>query len=453
MASNNMSNNIPFPAPLKMSGSLSAEWKRFRGQWLNYETAADLTEATAKKRAAVFLACVGTEAYELYQTMQFKSDEASKEIDNITNAFERHCVGETNVTYERYEFNRRVQEPAERFDNFLAAIRRLVRTCDYGTLEESILRDRIVMGIRDDATRRKLLQTRKLTLAMAIDICKSSEAASRQLKAIASPDEVNAVKTDPKQSRRRSPSKGRRGTSNFRRDRQRAPSASRACQYCNRQHAPQKTACPAYGQVCRRCNKKHHFESVCRAKMRDQTQTLDDEQLLALGSNNAKRIYSRLHVENRSVRFMLDCGSTVNLLPQSVARAIDPDLKNLKAPIARLRMFDNTELQTLGRMTADVEHPTTGRRGRLEFYVPVTHRQPILGMEACLEFELLTVDDENICAVQPKPLPPPGRLTKEDLTHRYADFFEGQGTLSGLVHLDIDPSVRPVQMPLRRLPL
>ena len=448
-------NNIPFPAALKMSGSLAAEWKRFRSQWQNYETAADLANATTKKRAAVFLACVGTEAYELYQTMQFASEEASKEIDNVIEAFERHCVGETNVTYERYEFNRRVQEPAERFDNFLAAIRRLVRTCEYGTLEESILRDRIVMGIRDDATRRKMLQTRKLTLEMAIDICKSSEAASRQLKAIASPDEVNAMKTESKQSRRRSPTKRRRESSrdgsHFRRDRQRASSAARPCQYCNRQHAPQKTACPAYGQVCRRCNKKHHFESVCRSKMRDQTQMLYDEQLLALGTNNAKRVYSRLHVENRSVRFMLDCGSTVNLLPQSIARAIDPDLRNLQAPTAKLRMFDHTELQTLGMMIADVEHPHTGRRARLEFYVPVTHRQPILGMNACLEFELLTINDENICAVQP--FPPSGRLTKEDLTHRYADLFEGQGTLSGLVHLDIDPSVKPVQMPLRRLPL
>ena len=76
-----------------MLGNLAAEWKRFRGQWLNYETAADLADATTRKRAAVFLACVGTEAYEPYQTMQFESDEASKEIDNIIDAFERHCVG------------------------------------------------------------------------------------------------------------------------------------------------------------------------------------------------------------------------------------------------------------------------------------------------------------------------------------------------------------------------
>jgi len=45
-------------------------------------------------------------------------------------------------------------------------------------MEEYTLRDRIVIGIRDDTTRRKLLQVRELTLNQAIDVCMASEAAS-----------------------------------------------------------------------------------------------------------------------------------------------------------------------------------------------------------------------------------------------------------------------------------
>jgi hypothetical protein len=36
---------------------------------------------------------------------------------------------------------------------------------------------------------------------------------------------------------------------------------------------------------------------------------------------------------------------------------------------------------------------------------------------------------------------------------KYADIFEGLGKLSGTVHLQVDPSVEPVQFPARRLPL
>ena len=46
----------------------------------------------------------------------------------------------------------------------------------------SILRDRIVCGLRDDSTRRKLLVTRKLDLKKAINVCKADERAAQQLR-------------------------------------------------------------------------------------------------------------------------------------------------------------------------------------------------------------------------------------------------------------------------------
>jgi len=58
-------------------------------------------------------------------------------------------------------------------------------------------RDRIVVGVRDDATRRKLLQVRDLTLKNAIDICKVSEEAGRNLKAMAVPEDVQPLYSSP----------------------------------------------------------------------------------------------------------------------------------------------------------------------------------------------------------------------------------------------------------------
>ena len=62
------------PDPLKVTGSNIADnWHRFKEQWDNYEIATDLTEASTEKRAAVFLTCVGTEAYDVYRAMEFTS--------------------------------------------------------------------------------------------------------------------------------------------------------------------------------------------------------------------------------------------------------------------------------------------------------------------------------------------------------------------------------------------
>jgi hypothetical protein len=44
-------------------------------------------------------------------------------------------------------------------------------------------------------------------------------------------------------------------------------------------------------------------------------------------------------------------------------------------------------------------------------------------------------------------------VTEAEILSEYSDFFDGVGLLEGDVHLDIDPKVQPVQMPLRRLPV
>jgi len=62
MATSNITSNIPYPAKLNMAGNIAAEWKRFRDQWRNYGTAADLDTQSKAKRAAIFLACIGSEA-------------------------------------------------------------------------------------------------------------------------------------------------------------------------------------------------------------------------------------------------------------------------------------------------------------------------------------------------------------------------------------------------------
>ena len=159
-------------------GNLATEWKRFRGQWTNYSTAAKINDEADERQAAIFLACIGADAYELYET--FELEEAHRtDLTRIMAAFETHCVGEVNVVYERYLFYKRKQQNGEAFESFLAELRKLVKTCDFGAVEDSTVRDRIVMGIRDDTTRRKLLQTRKLDLKSAIDICRASESAIR----------------------------------------------------------------------------------------------------------------------------------------------------------------------------------------------------------------------------------------------------------------------------------
>ena len=119
-------NTIPAPSPLKLGGDIAADWEHFKNEWNNYEIAVDLSDAAAKKRAAVFLACVGTAAYGVFRTFQFDADDDRRDVGKIMDAFEKHCIGGAKITYERYLFYQRVQQPGECFDDFLADLRKLV---------------------------------------------------------------------------------------------------------------------------------------------------------------------------------------------------------------------------------------------------------------------------------------------------------------------------------------
>ena len=65
--------NLCLPDPLKVhGGDVADNWKRFREQWTNNEVASDLLTASPEKRGAVFLACIGSDAFDVYRTLSLR---------------------------------------------------------------------------------------------------------------------------------------------------------------------------------------------------------------------------------------------------------------------------------------------------------------------------------------------------------------------------------------------
>ena len=71
----------------------------------------------------------------------------------------------------------------------------IAKNCAHnGITPDGILRDRLVLGIRDDKVRGRPLRVTDLTLQKALDICKAAEQTSQQLKMMSSaPEEVVGV--------------------------------------------------------------------------------------------------------------------------------------------------------------------------------------------------------------------------------------------------------------------
>ena len=207
------------------------------------------------KRAAILLPCIGADAYEIFETLDLSAED-KKDVDRVVKALEDHCIGETNVTYERYLFNQRVQQAGESFDAFFADLKRLIRTCDFGELQDSILRDRIVCGLRDETTRRKLLVTRKLDLKKAIDVCKADETASQQLRTMSkATEQVNVARVSKREGRNRNRKRSQSREWNHDASKSRDGTAASRCTNCSSKYHDDTKRCPAKGQTCRKCGK------------------------------------------------------------------------------------------------------------------------------------------------------------------------------------------------------
>jgi len=96
------------------------------------------------------------------------------------------------------------------------------------------------------------------------------------------------------------------------------------------------------------------------------------------------------------------------------ASRLDPALVSRRPPSTRLPMFNDTKLRVKEMLTTRVQHPTKQKMLELDFYVAVTHKQAILGLDACLAMDLLAVQFRNLCTLQAvgadestPPTPPP----------------------------------------------
>ncbi|KAL5475945.1 hypothetical protein EMCRGX_G025825 [Ephydatia muelleri] len=91
------------------------------------------------------------------------------------------------------------QEQSESVLDYIAELRRLSATCDFGGYLNEVLRDRFVCGLSNEATQKRLLTEQSLDLAKALEVAQAMEAAQKnalQFKDLS----VGRVKLDPKGS-------------------------------------------------------------------------------------------------------------------------------------------------------------------------------------------------------------------------------------------------------------
>lgn len=155
--------NLQPPANLDIKDKHRAEnWSIFKQRWENYAILTQLSKQPEEYQIALFLYSIGTEATKTFNTFDL-SEENKHSLKAIIDTFDKFVIGQRNKTYERYKFNSRSQQEGESVSAYIIEIRSLAQTCNFcSCLHNTLIRDRVVLGIRDHETRKRLLQKKKL---------------------------------------------------------------------------------------------------------------------------------------------------------------------------------------------------------------------------------------------------------------------------------------------------
>ena len=240
------------------------EWESYIERLESYFEANDI--ASADKKRSVLLSVCGREAFALIRDLLSPARLRDTPFTMIVKTMQDHLSPQPAEIARRHAFYCRDQKEGESVAEFVAALRTAARHCDFKELE-TMLRDRLVCGLRDERTQRRLFARKKLSFQEAMEEALAAEAAAANTKAVrlarsttahkprtipihqeeveeldcSENEEVERLSTPNKK-----PTTGRRDVE---------------CASCGGQHARQK--CKFREAQCRACGKLGHIARAC----------------------------------------------------------------------------------------------------------------------------------------------------------------------------------------------
>lgn len=223
---------LPPPKPLDNTGDVYHNWNIWKSEFELFAIATKLKLQPQDVQAATFLMTIGEEARRVFRTFKFEDEEQKNDLKALTQKFE---------DLNEFRFGSRNRREGEPFNDWLTEIRILAALCEFGELEDRLLRSRIILGIRDKELQQRLISENP-SYAKTVEICRAKEQSKEQVAEI-------------------------RGSTSFEPERSIdvVEEKNAPCRKCGLHHH-KAAKCPAIGKYCKKCNGRNHFASVCRTR-------------------------------------------------------------------------------------------------------------------------------------------------------------------------------------------
>lgn len=133
-----------------MEGNLAENWRAWISQFDLFLLTTVIAEKSPKVQAATFLYLIGDPGRQIFETLEFASGNECEKLYVLKAKFKAYCEPRKNLTFLRHQYFTRNQQAGEGTDTFVVDLQTKARQCDFGDLHDSLIRDRVVCGIRSD---------------------------------------------------------------------------------------------------------------------------------------------------------------------------------------------------------------------------------------------------------------------------------------------------------------
>jgi len=155
------------------------EWTKWIRRFERFRQASNLTASSEENQVNTLIYCMGDEADDVLRGLNL-SDADQRKYTTVRDGFQSFFVVKKNIVYERARFNMRKQEVNETVDAFITSLYGLAEHCNYGTLHDELIRDRIVVGLADTRLSERMQMEKNLDLEKAINMARQSEEIKKQ---------------------------------------------------------------------------------------------------------------------------------------------------------------------------------------------------------------------------------------------------------------------------------
>lgn len=235
---------------------------------------------------------------DLLSPQVISADEVTYEVlkDTLIN----HLQTQHLEMAERASFYATVQRDGEPASTFFSRLKKASEFCNFGVGLDSMLRDRLVLGCRSLAAKKKLLTRDQLTLKDALDIINVFEAVETAHGSVLfeHPRQFGDVDSV---AQAKKPAKSSRDSCKCTRSRQR----------CGYRSCKQGTQCLAFGKKCSNCGKANHFWKVCRSAKSKPVDAVVDTMHVNTLPIHATAPLIQVSINDRAITMEIDTGASV----------------------------------------------------------------------------------------------------------------------------------------------